>query len=92
MHSSLFSTVRAAPRAMCGKRETEALTLTQVFPRSSAMSVFQLLRVAFRLPIVVLWHATKTTFAFGPARFVIAVVNGRVRAGSAGWADVPPAS
>ena len=46
----------------------------------------------FRLPIVVSWHATKTTSASVPARSAIVVAGGQARAGSARRADARPAS
>jgi hypothetical protein len=76
---------------MCGMRETDGLTLAQVFLRYFARGAFRLLREVFQLPIVVPWQATKTTSASVPGRSVIAVVDERLRAGSAGCAVARPA-
>ena len=56
-------------------RESEIAvsSLAQVFLRCITRTAFLLLRDDVRLPIVVSWRATKTTFVSVPARSVIAV-------------------
>src|SRR5207244_11421413 len=71
-----LSTLREPSPATCCKSETAESSPAQVFPRRTTQTAFLVLRDNGRLPIVVSWRATKTTFVSVPARSAI-VVAGR---------------
>ena len=64
---------------MCDGANPAAPTLAQVFLRYCTTTAFSLLPEAFRLPIVVSWHTTKTTSASVPARSATVAVRARDR-------------
>src|SRR5450631_1887155 len=67
-------------------------SLVQLFLRCITRTAFLLLLHGFRLPIVVLWRATKTTFVSVPARSAIAAAGKKPRDESARRVDARPAS
>src|ERR1700730_13723375 len=64
----------------------------QVFLGCITRTAFLALREDVRLPIVVSWRATKTTFVSVPARSAIGVAGKKPRAESARRVDARPAS
>src|SRR6476620_2660908 len=86
-----FNAPSAIARNVRGRRDRTAYAdagiSTLLYDR-----LISLLPDVFRLPIVVSWHATKTVFAFAPARSAIVMAHGQARAGSAGCADARRAS
>jgi hypothetical protein len=71
-----FSMRREPSPTTCCKSEMAASSPAQVFLRCITRTAFPVLRENVRLPIVVSWRATKTTFVSVPARSAI-VVAGR---------------
>src|SRR3954454_7950116 len=67
-------------------------SLAQAFLRCITRAAFLVLRDNVRLPIVISWRATKTTFTSVSARSAIGVAGGQPRAGLAWRADARPAS
>src|SRR5216684_1363461 len=67
-------------------------SLAQVFLRCITRTALLVLRDNVRLPIVVSWRATKTTFVSVPARSAIAAADKKPRAESARRVDARPAS
>ena len=74
---------------MCGEDEAAPLTPMQALLRCSTTRCISLLPDAFRLSIVVLWHAMKMTSASVPARSAIVIMHAQALAGSAECARRP---
>src|ERR1700730_7101997 len=87
-----LSMLRGPSPATYGESEMAVSSLAQVFLRCITRTAFPVSRDHVRLPIVVSWRATKTTFVSAPARAAIAAAGKKPRAESARRGDARPAS
>src|SRR6266851_2878891 len=86
-----FKARRAVARDVRGRRGRTAYADASISTHLDDERI-SLLRHALRLPIVALWHATKTTSASAPARSATVAAERERSAGSAGCGAARPAS